>query len=443
MKVGMFLAAALLFVFAAIVAAADPTTRPTTEPAFTILPIGPAYAGTSINATVFRVNAVVSAGGYQFVTYYAADGSVVIARRKLPDTTWDIATQNFKGDLADAHNDVVIGVSRDGLLHLSYDDHGQALHYRISDKPYDIRSFGPERPMTGQTEQRVTYPQFVNAPDGTLYYFYRDGGSGNGSLCLDRYDAAAHAWIVVAHPLIDGQNQCNPYWWRPEFAADGTLHLAWCWRDTPNAQTNHDLCYVASPDGGKSWRRSDGKPQTIPITRESAEVIDPIARNSNLINQCSLAVDSAGHPHLAQYFNDASGRPQYFHVWFDGAAWHRNQVSHRAGTFSLTGAGSLAIPVSRPEIAITRAGQVNILCRDAEFGGGVRAYRSTAPYENWTAIDITHDDLGNWEPQYDLGRWRETGILSLFVLPVRQGNHEMVTNFAPQQASLLEMRLGD
>jgi len=425
--------------------AADPATRPapSSSPTVASIPIGPAYAGTSINATVFRVNAVVTSGEFQFVTYYAADGSVVVGRRKTSDRTWDLATLAFKGTINDAHNVVIIGVSSDGLLHLSYDDHSQPLHYRVSQKPYDIRSFGPAKPMTGQTEQHVTYPQFVNAPDGTLYYFYRDGASGNGSLCINRYDAKTQSWTIVAHPLIDGLNRCNPYWWRPSFALDGTLHLAWCWRDTPDAETNHDLCYVASPDGGNSWRRSDGKPQKIPITPDNAEVIDPIAKGSNLINQCSSAVDAAGHPHLAQYFNDPTGIPQFFHIWFDGSAWHRDQVSHRTGKFSLTGTGSLAIPISRPEIAISANNRVTIICRDAEYGGGVRLYRSNAPYKQWDAIDITHDDLGNWEPQYDLNAFRDTGILSLFVLPVRQGNHEKTTNFAPQPASLLEVNLND
>src|SRR5947199_376888 len=82
-----------------------------------------------------------------------------------------------------------------------------ALHYRMSDKPYDVHSFGDERPMTGQAEDHVTYPQFVGASDGTLYFFYRDGASGNGTLCLNRYDSAGGKWQAVHHPLVDGENQ--------------------------------------------------------------------------------------------------------------------------------------------------------------------------------------------------------------------------------------------
>ena len=173
---------------------------------------------------------------------------------------------------------MVLGISTDGLVHISYDHHGNPLHYRVSGKPFDIHSFGDAQPMTGQEEEHVTYPQFISAPDGTLYFFYRDGASGNGTLCLNRYNAESKSWTAVQHPLVDGEGKCNPYWWRPSIAADGAIHLAWCWRDTPNAQTNHDLCYSFSKDGGRTWLRSDGKPQQLPITQENAEVIDAIPR---------------------------------------------------------------------------------------------------------------------------------------------------------------------
>jgi putative BNR repeat neuraminidase len=295
--------------------------------------------------------------------------------------------------------------------------------------------------MTGQTERRVTYPQFVSAPNGELYFFYRDGASGNGNFCLNRYDPATKSWKVVHHPLIDGLNRCNPYWWRPAVAPDGAIHLAWCWRQSPDAESNQDLCYATSHDGGQTWLRSDGANQNLPITPDNAEVVIPISQGSNLINQCSSAVDAQGHPHFTQYMNDPAGIPQYFHTWFDGAHWQNNQISHRKQKFSLNGAGSLAIPISRPEIAISKTSTVYLISRDAEFGGGIRLYRSAAPYNDWTAIDLTHDDLGEWEPSYDLNRWSRDGILSLFVLTAHQGNHERTTDFPPQTAAILETKL--
>jgi hypothetical protein len=406
---------------------------------FTQIPIGPAYANDAVNTSIFRVSALLSAGNSQFVAYYAPDGSVVVGQRTLPDGKWDLATQPFKGKVSDSHNVVSLGISSDGLLHLAYDHHDNPLRYRVSQKPYDIRSFGPLQPMTGHDETSVTYPQFLSAPDGTLYFFYRDGASGNGSLCFNRYDAATKTWIAIQHPLIDGEHKRNPYWWRPSISPDGTIYLAWCWRDTPNAATNHDLCFARSKDQGAAWQHSDGHPQQLPITLENAEVIDPIPTGSNLINQCSSAVDAQGNCHLAEYFNDDDQIPQYFDEWFDGSHWHKSQVSQRTLKFSFSGGGTLKIPIRRPEIAVSATGTAYIITRDAEFGNGIRIYHAAAPYTDWQATDVTHEDLGNWEPDYDLTRFHDAGVISLFVLPVKQGNHEQTTNFGAQIATVVEV----
>ena len=49
------------------------------------------------------------------------------------------------------------------------------------------------------------------------------------------------------------------------------MHLSWCWRETFDVATNHDLCYARSADGGNTWTRSDGTPYQIPINADTAE----------------------------------------------------------------------------------------------------------------------------------------------------------------------------
>ncbi|MGN6672521.1 MAG: BNR repeat-containing protein [Thermomicrobiales bacterium] len=405
------------------------------------LPLGPAYAATGVNTTIFRVGALTSDGARQYATYYDPDGAVVVAARDLDGETWDRVTLPAHGKVADAHNGTVLGVSPDGVLHLAYDHHNNPLHYRASQHPGDIHTFGPEQPMTGQLEERVTYPQFVNAPDGTLYFFYRDGRSGNGRLCLNRYDHERQTWLALQHPLIDGLDRCNPYWWRPAFGPDGALHLAWCWRDTPNAATNHDICYARSDDGGATWRRSTGDSQPLPITPENAEVVDPVPTGANLINQCAATVDAAGRPHLAHYYNDAAGVPQYRHLWHDSVGWRRAAVSRRATPFTLAGGGSLRIPISRPEIVSTPSGAICLITGGEEAGDAIRLYYGDDQREHWPAQDLPIGALGNWEPTYDVNRWRRDGILSLFILPVRQGDHETTTAQPAQTAAVLEVAL--
>ncbi|HVK06858.1 MAG TPA: BNR repeat-containing protein [Armatimonadaceae bacterium] len=414
---------------------------------FQRLPLGEAYASNTVNATVFRVNALTTRGGTQYATWYAPGGAVVVASRPVEGDRWDFhEIKDAVGNVKDAHNGVVVGVSSDGHLHLAYDHHANPLRYRVTTNPGDIRSFGPVRPMTGRTESRVTYPQFIDAPDGTLLFFYRDGHSGAGRLCLNRYDPEQRGtWEALHHPLIDGADECNPYGWRPAFGPDGSLHVAWCWRDTSDARTNHDICYARSDDGGRTWKRGDGTPQPLPITPANADVADPVPTGSNLLNQCGATVDAQGHPHLAHYHSDASGVPQYVHLWHDGSKWERHFVSKRSHAFNLGGTGTLKIPMSRPEIAAQANGDLWVITRDNEAGGDrIRLYRGRLAdrYRTWTPYDVAvGTDLGEWEPTYDVARLRQSGVLSMFVLPCRQGDHETVTDFGPQEAAVLEVRL--
>lgn len=438
-----FLAATAFAAFSLILAACAtaPSTADTAIPTPQIhtYPLGLAYAGTEVNATIFRLQALASDGQYQYATYYDPAGHIVVARRLLAGTDWDIHVLPVTGNVRDAHDDVVLGLSGDGVRHLSYDHHDKPLHYQTADSVTAWADFSAPRPMTDTLEARVTYPTFIPGPQGVLYFFYRDGQSGNGRLCLNRYDPAAHAWSAVQSPLLEGAGRSSPYWWRPEVSADGVLHLAWCWRDSPDAATNHDIYYARSRDGGKSWENSAGVKLAVPITVQSDAKVFAIAKGQNLINSCSLATDAQGHPHIAYYCNGPDGVPQYFHLWFDGSVWSAQQVSQRKRGFTLGGTGTLQIPISRPEIALSRRGTAYLITRDQEFGGGLRLYAARPPYTQWQALDVLYEQLGEWEPTYDLARWQRDGVLSLFVLPVHQGNNERTTEFPPQTAKALEL----
>jgi hypothetical protein len=412
---------------------------PVPAPKIVEYPLGLAYAGTEVNATIFRQEAVTSDEKFQYVVYYNPQGNIVVARRSLGGRDWDLRALPILGKVSDGHDDAVIGLSGDGVLHLSYDHHNVPLNYRRAADPKDWAAFGPPEPLTGKLETRVTYPTFTPGTRGDLYFSYRDGQSGNGRLCLDYDDPSTHQWSVLQSPLLEGAGQSSPYWWRPEVGADGVLHLAWCWRDTPDAATNHDLNYARSRDGGKTWENSAGEIIATPITRASDTLVFPIAKGQNLMNQCSLATDAHGHPHIAYYCNGPGGVPQYFHCWFDGEKWSAQQVSQRTRAFSLGGQGTLELPISRPEIAVSRRGIVYLITRDQEFGGGIRLYAARAPYTQWQALDVWMEAMGDWEPSYDLNRWRRDGVLALFVLPVHQGNNEKVTDFPPQTARVVEL----
>ncbi|MDO8588099.1 MAG: BNR repeat-containing protein, partial [Armatimonadota bacterium] len=377
-----------------------------------IIPIEPGWAATSVNAGVFRHHAIFSFRGRQFVSFYDPDGHVTIAFRDLPSEKWTVHHTDWTGNVRDAHNMISMGVSTDGLLHISYDLHCVPLRYRRSAKPLDPTTFGPMIPMTGLVEKRVTCPQFVNLADGTLLFLYRDGVSGSGDLYINRYDVEKQVWQPLQHPLIASAGRYNPYWCRPAVGSDGSLHLAWCWRRHGGAETNNRLCYAKSPDGGRTWQDSRGKPYKLPITPDNAEVIDTVGENSNLSNQDSSEVDSHNRMHIVYRKNDESGVPQYFHQWWDGREWRRTQFSQFTGVFTFKGGGTKAIPMSRPNLLLDDDDRIFVLYRDTRQGSRPTMATAAAPdYKKWNHITLADVDLMQWEPTYDLARWRQERVL--------------------------------
>jgi len=78
---------------------------------------------------------------------------------------------------------------------------------------------------------------------------------------------------------------------------------------------------------------------------------------------------------------------------------------------------------------------------DAERGGGISLASSVdATRQRWTTGELLTTSVGQWEPTYDLQRWREHGVLSLFVQRVGQGDGERLEDMAPQMVSIVDWR---
>lgn len=387
--------------------------------------VGEGYAATSVNTAVFRGSSLATHGDTQYIAYYDGDGYVTLGKRKLGSNDWTLHRTQYQGNVTDAHNVISIGVDGDGYIHASFDHHGHPLRYAISNAPGSLE-LGGLIPMTGSDEQDVTYPEFYRLADGDLIFAYRSGASGRGNLVMNRYDTKSKKWTRVHDVLIDGEGERNAYW---QMFADpkGTLHLSWVWRESWLVETNHDLCYARSDDGGKTWRKSDGSPYRLPITESTAEKAWEIPQNSELINQTSMTADADGNPFIATYWRDTDGTiPQYRLVWHDGKKWQMTTVGDRKTPFSLSGGGTKMIPISRPRI-VSDGKKACYLYRDQERGSKVSvAYTPELGRKDWTVMDMTDFSVDAWEPSHDLNLWNDQRKLHVFVQASHQGDGETV-----------------
>lgn len=411
-----------------------------------LVTIAPGWAENSVNATIFRKNSVVSTANFQFVAFYDSTAHVVLARRAHGSENWEIRQTQYSGNIRDAHNVISLMVDGEGYLHLSWDHHNNPLHYCKSLQPESLE-LGDMEPMVGENENAVSYPEFYRMADGGLLFACRDGGSGNGNLVLNRYDLVQKKWSRLQTNLIDGEGQRNAYW-QLFVGVDGTIHVSWVWRETPDVHSNHDMCYACSKDGGKTWMKSTGELYTLPINAGTAEVVKVIPQGSNLINQTSMTTDADGNPFIATYYKASGDSCTQFHIIYkqDGN-WKSSAATNRKLDFELGGVGSRSIPISRPQLMILKQGTQQLLAliyRDEEQGNNVVLATSPLTEQlNWTSQVISPYPVDRWEPSYDSELLRLQNKIQLYYQRVAQGQAETTVPLPSQPVGILELNWQD
>ena len=408
-----------------------------------LFPIAKGWANNSVNTVVFRRNSVVSHGDTQYVAFYDNNRYVTLAKRRRGTGKWEIQKSRYQGNAHDAHNSISIMVDGDGYVHLSWDHHGHQLRYCQGIAPGSIE-LTDEMPMTRSKEEQVTYPEFYRLSNGNLLFLYRDGKSGAGNLIINHFDVDSRQWSQRQSPLIDGEGAQNAYW---QLCTDdhGTVHLSWVWRETGDISTNHDIAYAKSTDEGISWKRSTDQVQPLPISVANAEYACKIPQEHELINTTSMCADSVGRPYIATYWRPKGTEvPQYHLVYHDGAGWQTQQITTRTTSFSLSGRGTKAIPISRPQVVVDNTGSVSkayMVFRDEERGSRVSiAICNDLRKRDWRFDDLTDFSVGMWEPSYDTELWRQSKTLHLFVQRVAQLDGDEPFDFPPQTVAVLEWK---
>ena len=402
------------------------------------------WANNSVNTVIFRKNSLCTYKNEQYISFYNKDGYVVLGKRKLSSSKWNLQTTKFKGNVADAHNSISIMIDGNGYLHLAWNHHNNKLHYAKSITPGSLQ-ITDEMPMTGTLEKNVTYPEFYSLLNGNLLFFYRDGQSGQGNLVINRYELKTKQWTQLHTNLIDGQKQRNAYW-QACVDKNGAIHLSWVWRESSDVASNHDLCYAKSVDGGMTWMNSKNKSYTLPINATTAEYIVQIPQNCELINQTSMSADDEGNPFIASYWKDKRDTvPQYHIVYHTGEGWKVMNTGFRKTAFSLIGEGTKRIPISRPQIVVLGKGNnksVVLLFRDEERGSKVSmAISHSIELNQWKLTDLSGYSVGSWEPSFDTNLWEQKKQLHLFVQYTDQQDAEGKSNIVPQPVQVLEIKM--
>lgn len=278
-----------------------------------------------------------------YVGYYDANRQLTLAQRPRSGGAWIYHKLDCWTGW-DSHNDIALAVDSDEQVHVVANLHVDPLTYFRTRKAGDIRTLERvARMVDPAVEDRMTYPVFLRDGAGRLVFKYRDGGSGDGNEIYNAYDVKARRWSpLLRTPLTDGQGQRNAYFVGPVLGPDQAFHIAWVWRETPDASTNHDLSYARSQDL-VHWRRSDGTPLDLPITLAKAEIVDPVPVDGGMINNNTVVgFDAEGRPMVTYHKFDKAGNTQIQVARRESAGWRIVQVSDwKDFRWDFRGGGSL------------------------------------------------------------------------------------------------------
>ena len=376
--------------------------------------------GGYLNGEAFQQDGIITHKGYQYTAFWNTDHHVVMARRMLPNGAWaSFELSDYTNTEADAHNTISLGITAgDGTLHVAFDHHGSPLHYRKSQPglvsepataTWAATSFGATTSsLVGNTAvNQVTYPRFVSEPGGDKTLLSaRLGSSGSGDEYLWEYSASTHAWTAVGKYLDGIVDNINAYLHGLAYQPGGTrLHAAWCWRDTPDASTNHGLLYLYSDDDGRTWRNnagvSVGTSGTTAVRASTSGIqVWDIEQNRGLINQEHLMVDRAGRAHVLlshmpdaqaddSNFDRARTKSLSFHYWRDAdGKWTRTAT---------------ALPVvagSRGRLALSSSGNLYAILPDLRIAGAA----VSDGYKTWSLLEQTDKARFFSDPLIDTAR---------------------------------------
>ena len=270
----------------------------------------------------------VGQGSHQVVAYYDASRQMSVAHRESPARTWRYhKLPSYLG--WDSHNAIVVGIDEAGYIHVAGNMHTDPLVYFRSGKPFDVRTLKQQPTMVGGVEEeKVTYPHFFNGPDGRLYFKHRFGSSGNGVELYKVFDTQTLEWRQLHESaFVDGEGERNGYFVGPKLERDGMFHLAWVWRETPSANTNHDLSYARSRDL-VNWETSDGTPMPLPIRLGTAEKVDAVQVGGGLLNgHTAFGLDANDRPMVVYQKYGSDGNSQVFLSRKESSGWKSRQVS--------------------------------------------------------------------------------------------------------------------
>jgi hypothetical protein len=404
--------------------------------------IGPAYTDSSINVAVFRQDSVLRLpDGRHLVGYYDPEGYARIAVLGTNNTVERgirILPRIEERLLGDGHCGLNLGLSSDGVVHMIYGAHGTRPYYAAVQSDLFTGASAPTTITAEAWPYLITYPQFHTVGGELQCWFRVDPASEINRV---RYDPASKRLRTDAETILRKDDAVSVY--MNQLATQGQrVALSWMYRLPlqDNKVINKGLYFIWSEDGGNTWKSLAGSPAAPPVPRAAAPALQDMPLSVGLLNQTSTAFGADGRHYVTYYAKDSQGVYQIHLATVDlkTGTVSPEAVSDNATVYELLGRGTLYLPLSRPQIAVSEESAHLVYRQDNDLVVASRPLSGTPG--QWTYSRQPIAELGAWEPTYSRETWQAERRLLVYVQAARQG--ELDTNIPGPvaTASLYEFR---
>jgi len=203
------------------------------------------------------------------------------------------------GEATNNHGGPALTIDGEGYLHVLYFSHHHPFRYRKSLRPNDASAW------TEYSEfgYNLTYPALVCAADGTLMMTARRSFDEKPWELEMWTKAPTGEWTrqqsILRSRYDDYAQFAASLSWGPDHK---TLHLGARIYEVTGEDVMKPITtsgYLASDDGGATWRKANGEAVELPATSETFDAFaQGRASDDRVLHIGSLAVNADGEPHL-------------------------------------------------------------------------------------------------------------------------------------------------
>ncbi|MBU3979553.1 BNR repeat-containing protein [Patescibacteria group bacterium] len=324
-----------------------------------------------------------------YIAWINSDGKIQIRyhdnkeNKFSPIYTVDDLYREFGIEAQDDHNAPSLLILPDGRILIFYTVHDAngAFFMKQSTTIEDISSWTVRKNIDDPgSVMPYNYPQAKRLSNGNILLFYRRGNYYNSDEYLKVSKDNGTTWEKPTQ-LID-------------FSSDGVYALVFVkgdaihitWNESLVKPPRKNIYYMYSPDGGVAWEKKDGTLLTLPVTRNSAEVVFDSKDDPDYV--WDIVADNENNPFIVFAYKKDPSHEFRFAQW-DGGSWTTNTITTSAqlyGNDNFYSGGIVIDPRNVHNVYLSKKREQLEIERWASYDGG-RTWQQAEVITNNSTVD--------------------------------------------------------